>query len=120
MSTTWPGPLPPLQMIIDHLKTTDPDTWWAGPTFRSPDGTQHCVLSHIAERWGMDALDEFESTYSTSYVIGAAINDQPSDRYPQEHPRERCVAYLEAMLRGDEDDVNTSMDRQYAAPEQQA
>lgn len=94
--------LPPLRDIIDALAETDPDTWWEGPTFRSECQTKHCVLSHIYEMYGAAGFEEFEDAYSTSFYIGYMINDRVSDEYPQTHPKDRVLAYLEAMLRGDE------------------
>lgn len=108
--------LPPLADIIDFLNATAPQSWWAGPTFRSECGTQHCVLSHIFEKWGSAGFDEFEDRYSTSYVIGGVINDKPSEAYPQAHPKERVVAYLNAMLAGVEMTTHESMDF-YAGPD---
>jgi hypothetical protein len=105
--------LPPLADIIDYLAATDPDTWWEGPTFRSPCGTRHCVLSHVAEKWGPSAWSEFEALYSTSYAIGATVNDRPTEAYPQPHPRERVVAYLQAMLAGHEQTTSESMEADY-------
>jgi hypothetical protein len=103
--------LPPLPDIVAFLESTSRESWWAGPTFRSPCGTRHCVLAHIERRWGAAGMDEFEATYSTSYVIGAAVNDCASDRYPQEHPKGRCVAFLRAMLAGEELTTVESMER---------
>jgi hypothetical protein len=102
--------LPGLDAIIDFLGGTDPATWWAGPTFRSPDQTQHCVLSHVFERWGAEGMNEFEERYSTCFVIGGAVNDRVSEKYPQPHPRERVIAYLRAMQRGAELTVYESLD----------
>lgn len=101
--------------LLDQVETvianTSPDSWWEGPTFRSPCGTKHCVLSHVAEQLGMDAMEEFEGLWSTSYVIGAEVNDKPSDRYPQAHPKDRVLAYLSNLRSGVEEDVLTYMDR---------
>lgn len=107
--------LPPLVEVIAYLDGTDPNTWWAGPTFRSPCGTRHCVLSHVEARWGMTAFDEFESTYATSYRIGSFVNDKPTDAYPQTHPKDRVLAFLRAMLVGDEMTTMESMEAEYEA-----
>lgn len=98
-----------LDRVESMIKATSPESWWEGPTFRSPCGTKHCVLSHIAEQFGMDVMDEFESTWSTSYVIGAAVNDRPSDRYPQSHPKDRVLAFLANLRSGAELDTQSSM-----------
>jgi hypothetical protein len=104
---------PSLAEVIAHLETTDPDTWWPGPTYRSPDGTQHCALSHIETRWGMDVMDWFEDRWSTSYVIGA-VNDGTHPGYPQAHPKDRCLAYVRALADGSELSTPDSMELQYA------
>lgn len=105
--------LPPLAQIVEHLAATDPESWWTGPTFRSPCGTRHCVLAHIEAEWGTAGFDEFESRYATSYVIGATVNDAPSDRYPQAHPKDRVIAFLHAMGRGEEPTTPESMEAEY-------
>lgn len=107
--------LPPLRDIIEMLRATDVDSWWEGPTFRSPDGTKHCVLSHVFEAYGSDGFMDFEERYATSFYIGAEINDKPSQRYPQAHPKDRVIAYLEAMERGDEMTTHESMDAEMIA-----
>jgi hypothetical protein len=104
--------LPPLPEIITWLESTPDDSWWEGPTFRSPCGTKHCVLSHIHRRWGGNGMDEFEERYSTSYMIGLRVNDGPSEAYPQGHPKDRALAYLRAMEAGRELTTHQSMDRQ--------
>lgn len=105
------GSLPPLVDVIAFLESTDPDSWWAGPTFRSPDETQHCVLSHIFERYGPEAMRTFEEVWSTSYVIGA-VNDGKYPSYPQEHPKDRSLAFLHALAVGTEQTTVESMNAQ--------
>ncbi|PZU04707.1 MAG: hypothetical protein DI630_00910 [Gordonia sp. (in: high G+C Gram-positive bacteria)] len=100
-----------LDRVEQVIRDTAPESWWEGPTFRSPCGTKHCVLSHVADKLGMDAMEEFEGMWSTSYVIGAEVNDKPSDRYPQAHPKDRVLAYLANLRSGLEEDVLTYMDR---------
>lgn len=89
-----------LDKVEAMIAATDPDSWWEGPTFRSPCGTKHCVLSHIADQLGMEAMEAFEDLWSTSYVIGAAVNDKPSDRYPQSHPKDRVLSFLANLRSG--------------------
>lgn len=116
MNETRTGPsehLPSLNDIITMLRKTDPDSWWAGPTFRSPCGTKHCVLSHVYEAYGEEGFYEFQERFDTSYHIGGAINDAPSERYPQPHPKDRVIAYLEAMERGEELTTYESMDAHF-------
>ncbi|ADK69031.2 MULTISPECIES: hypothetical protein [Mycobacteriales] len=107
--------------LLDRVETvvraTSPDSWWEGPTFRSPCGTKHCVLSHVAEQLGIETMEQFEAHWSTSYVIGAEVNDTPSKRYPHGHPKDRVLAYLENLRTGVEEDVLTSMDRTYTEME---
>lgn len=98
-----------LDEVVALLSATDLDSWWAGPTYRSPCGTKHCCLAHIEAAWGIEAMERFESDWSSSYVIGAAVNDRASERYPQAHPKDRVLAYLQALRSGAEEDINTSM-----------
>lgn len=85
-----------LDDAIGVLAETDPATWWAGPTYRSPCGTKHCALAHLEAAWGIEAMERFEATWSTSYVIGA-INDGDDPAYPGPDPKTRCMAYLEDL-----------------------
>jgi|GEM_PF-2940670 hypothetical protein len=110
-----PAALALLDRVETLLTATDPDSWWEGPTFRSPCGTKHCVLSHIAEHLGMDAMEQFENYWSTSYVIGAAVNDKPSEKYPQPHPKDRVLAYIANLRSGVELDTWSGIDAQIAA-----
>lgn len=98
-----------LDEVIAHLETTPEESWWAGPTYRSPDGTQHCALSHIEVRHGMQAMDLFEEVWSSSTVIGL-INDGKNPRYPQATAKARSLAFLQALRAGDEQDTHTSME----------
>lgn len=121
-TSSWPGfdtpepdsALPGLAEIIAYLESTDPDTWWAGPTFRSvPDEAgvvRHCVISHVFEKWGPGSAQEFESRYATSYRVGADVNDGPSARYPQATPKDRVIAFLHALAAGDELSTAESME----------
>lgn len=99
-----------LSEVIDHLQDTDENSWWAGPTYRSPCGDRHCALSHIEARWGVEAMELFECVWSTSYVIGS-VNDGGNPDYPQPTAKARSLAYLDALRRGDELDNGTSMER---------
>ena len=103
--------------LLDRVETvvraTSLDSWWEGPTFRSPCGTKHCVLSHVADQLGFEVMEQFEAQWSTSYVIGAGVNDAPSKAYPQAHPKDRVLSYLRNLRTGVEEDVLTSMDRMY-------
>lgn len=109
-----PDALQLLDQVETVVRATSPESWWEGPTFRSPCGTKHCVLSHVADQLGTDAMERFEMLWSTSYIIGAEVNDKPSDRYPQEHPKDRVLAYLANLRTGAEEDVVTYMERMWA------
>lgn len=98
-----------LDLVVGVIEGTDPDTWWAGPTFSSPCGTRHCVLAHVFYLLGDQVLDTFENVWSTSYVIGAGVNDQASDEYPQLHPKDRVLAFLADLRAGRALDTDTSM-----------
>lgn len=90
---------PSLGDIAAYLSSTDEASWWAGPTFRSPDGTQHCALAHIEARWGVATMEWFEERWSTSYVIGA-VNDGTHPGYPQATPKARCLWFLADLAAG--------------------
>lgn len=114
-----PDSLAFLDTVIALIDATDRDAWWEGPTFRSPCQTKHCVLSHVAEQLGMAAMDRFQNEWSTSYVIGAQINDKPSEQYPQAHPKDRVAAYLQNLRNGTEKDVQVSTYETFMHHEQQ-
>lgn len=102
-----------LDGVIGVVRRTEKDSWWAGPTFRSPCGTRHCALSHVYEEMGEPAFDRFESEWPTSYVIGAQVNDRPSESYPQEHPRDRILAYLDDLREGRALDTQSYLELRY-------
>lgn len=117
---TTPQAMDLLDRVEAMLRETSPESWWEGPTFRSPCGTKHCVLSHIAEQFGMEVMEEFENAWSTSYVIGAAVNDKPSEKYPQSHPKDRVLAYIANLRSGVELDTWSGIDAQIAAESEPA
>lgn len=98
-----------LDNVIELLAATDPESWWPGPTYRSPDGTRHCCLSHIFEAFGSDGMDRFESQWSTVHVIGR-VNDGKHDDYPQHHPKDRVLAFLANLRSGVEEDTEWGME----------
>lgn len=102
-----------LDRVEQVVRQADPDSWWEGPTFSSPDGTCHCVLAHVFHTLGPDALEEFENIWSTSYVIGAKVNDTPSKSYPQDHPAQRVLAYLDDLRNGRTQDIEISNELQW-------
>lgn len=106
--------MPSLDEAIAYLETTPEESWWAGPTYRSPDDTQHCALAHVENRWSPETMAWFEGRWSTSYVIGA-VNDGQHPGYQQRTVKERCLAYLYALRDGREEDTITSMDRHFRA-----
>lgn len=108
-----PEALALLDEVCDYLDATDRDSWWEGPTFRSPCGTKHCVLSHVFEQMGERGFENFEYHWSTSYVIGARVNDTASPDYPQSHPKDRVMAYLNDLRQGFTLDTESSIEIQY-------
>lgn len=109
---TPPSKHPGLSDVIAYLDSTDPESWWPGPTYRSPDGTRHCALSHIEVQYGMPVMEWFESRWSTSYMIGS-VNDGNDKGYQQESPKERCMAYLRALADGSELSTEEVMEQEY-------
>lgn len=106
------GDLLLLAHVIGLLERTNPDTWWAGPTYRSPDGTRHCALAHVETAWGIATMERFEDRWATSNVLGA-VNDGNDDGYPQDTAKERCLAYLSDLWIGEKPSTQESMEMQY-------
>lgn len=104
-----------LDQVEQVVRAADPKSWWEGPTFSSPDGSCHCVLAHVFHALGEQALSDFENDWSTSYVIGACVNDRATADYPQAHPAQRVLAYLSDLRSGRAVDVVTSSELQYCA-----
>lgn len=105
-----------LHRAIALLEATDPESWWPGPTYRSPCGQYHCALAHIEAAWGMDEMERFEGEWANSYMIGG-VNDGKNPDYPHPTPKERVLAYLNALADGDEPSIHESMWEDWCASE---
>ncbi|WP_241626792.1 hypothetical protein [Rosenbergiella epipactidis] len=93
--------------FISYLNSTE-DSSWCTDVVRSRDGTGNCLYGHLSNFCGHKGdenvspdFDWFDSLVSTSYVI-YPINDGENEKYQQETPKKRCIAYLEALLSGEE------------------
>lgn len=70
---------------------------------RHEDGReQNCIIGHIFnigkdDREGNLWVQGFEANIATTYMI-FPVNDGEHPRYQQATPRERCLAYLRAVL----------------------
>jgi hypothetical protein len=109
-----PGMLEYLDDVRVLLATASRDSWWPGPTYPSPDGMRHCCLSHIHTAMGPAAMDRFEAQWSSVHVIGT-VNDGTHPDYPQDHPRERVLAFLDDLRSGVVADTRTSMELDHRA-----
>jgi hypothetical protein len=107
-----------LDTVIAHMTATDEDAWNLD-TVRSKDGAKNCFFGHLFNMspdevranalWGL-----FEDLYATTYVI-YPINDGTNPRYPQETPKQRILAYLQALAAGDELTTGQAMEAEYEA-----
>lgn len=88
-----------IKNFINYLKKTN-DSSWCLDVVKTKD--KNCVMGHLNDFVLNKFWDWFEERISTTYVM-YPINDGKSDKYKQTTPKERCVAYLENILTGDED-----------------
>lgn len=106
-----------IQPIIDMVEQTDTDAWMLD-VVRSKDGKRNCFFGHLyqwgydratgdglshedAERWASQLWDAFEDRWTTTYGI-YPVNDGTHPRYQQPTAKERVLAYLQALQKGDE------------------
>lgn len=106
-----------LDPFLAYLESTSEDAWQVD-VVRSSDGTRNCMFGHLYQ-WGSDhpsvaqldlksrerlashLWEAFEQLWATTYAI-YPINDGKNSRYPQPTPRQRVLAYLKALQRGEE------------------
>ena len=89
-----------LPAVIDYLEDTADESWLMGRC-RSEDGSQNCVLGHLLDFGGGEAIDVFEEVYATSFMV-FPVNDGEHPDYPQPTPKQRVLAYLRNMEAGRE------------------
>ena len=98
-----------LKEFINYLKRTN-DSSWCLDVVKAKD--RNCLMGHLNDYVLNKFWDWFEERVSSTYVI-YPINDGESDKYKQSTPKERCIAYLENILTGDEDCTYEGMRKEY-------
>lgn len=109
--------------------TATSEKQWTCDVVRSADGTSNCLFGHLFDwaeaigqhKHGMDAertqtlanhiWERFEAQYASTYKV-YPVNDGQNPDYPQDTPRQRCIALLEDMNNDGWVDSITSMDRE--------
>lgn len=105
--------------FIAYLKLTD-DSTWCTDVVRTKDGKGNCLYGHLSNFCGhagddnvSSDFDWFDSLVSTSYII-YPVNDGTHEKYQQDTPKKRCIAYMEALLSGEELTTIPGMEKCYA------
>lgn len=106
-----------LELFLAYLESTSEDAWQVN-VVRSADGTRNCLFGHLFQ-WGTDhpsvahldlkkrewlanyLWEAFEQLWATTYMV-YPVNDGKNPRYPQPTPKQRILAYMRALQRGDE------------------
>lgn len=118
-----------LSLLRDYMASTPVDSW-NQETVRSSDGSKNCFFGHLfqhgedlvlaaggtaerAQKFANWLWEMFEDLWATTYVI-YPVNDGTNPKYQQETPRDRCVAYLDALIEKREMTTHESMDHQFA------
>lgn len=87
-----------LDRIITYLEQTDEDNWCTDYV-RTKDG-KNCLFGHLFDLGGSKLMNWFDGVIATSYMV-YLVNDGKNDNYRQETPKQRCIAYLNDLKRGD-------------------
>lgn len=98
-----------LSAFIPYLESK-PEDEWIDVVFANKDTSKRCVIYHFLGFVGQDYpsakcssnLDWYEGNVCFIQQAGCNINDTKSDRYPQETPKQRSIAYLKNLLEGKE------------------
>lgn len=85
-----------LDRIITYLEQTDEDSWCTD-VVRTKDG-KNCLFGHLFDLGGSRLMDWFENI-ATTYMV-YPVNDGENPNYPQLTPKQRCIAYLNDLRRG--------------------
>lgn len=105
-----------LDAVITYMEATDVDAWRT-ETVRSADGSTNCFFGHL---FNMGADDEqgsalwnwFVELWATTYMV-YPVNDGISEKYQQETPKKRMLAYLRALADGTEMTTAQAMEAEY-------
>lgn len=102
------GHLLDVKDLQNYLITTD-DTSWCVDVVQTKNN-KNCFFGHLWD-WAMAKFNcekqanlmwmLFEECYASTYMI-YAVNDGDNHRYPQNSPKERCLAYLDNLISGKE------------------
>ena len=94
-----------LEGFIRYLEQTSEDSWCTD-VVKNADGTKNCLFGHLADYFGIKGdenasvcIDTFENAIASSYMV-YPINDGKNPHYPQETPKQRCLAYLADLQSG--------------------
>lgn len=104
-----------LKEVIDYISETPEDSWQQD-VVRSADGTKNCFFGHLFNMGETEAESNhlwewFEWRWATTYRI-YPVNDGTHPDYQQETPKQRVLAYLNALYTGDEESTCESMEGQ--------
>lgn len=89
--------------IIDYMKKTD-EKEWCEKVVRN--GDSNCFFWHLHKMCKDDEeatfnWDMFEEQWASTYMI-YPVNDWEHPRYQQATPKQRVIAYLKALMNGEE------------------
>jgi len=103
--------------IINHIKYTNVSDW-CKDVVRTKDGLKNCLFGHVFNM-GKDNKEanqwwDFMEMVATTYMV-YPVNDGSHPKYKQNNPRDRCVAYLEDILSGEEKTTVQLMDEELTA-----
>lgn len=107
-----------LGSFIKYCEATKPSDWYLQKV-RNKGNTKNCLYGHLVNwYYGKDyqgdvspIWDAFEEVGSSYYIF--PINDGTNPRYPQKTARERCIAYLNNVVSGDELWTAAAMDKEW-------
>ena len=89
----------PLKEILEHLKTTSEDSWCV-EVCANKDLTKWCLKYHLnamSKEGRIDYLYFFEECIATQRMY-YPVNDGENPKYQQPTPKQRCIAYIEAII----------------------
>jgi hypothetical protein len=108
-----------IEAVIEYMRGTE-DASWCEDVVRT-EGGANCFFGHLFnmgrdEREANRIWDWFENAWATTYRV-YPVNDGKDPSYQQDTPKERVIAFLEALAAGKEDTTWQSMDRYFQMTE---
>lgn len=105
-----------IDSFIDYLETTD-DNEWCEDVVRTKGNEKNCVMGHLVNWYfGKDYEGKLEPVWSlfqemwaTTYML-YPVNDGENEKYQQETPKERTIAYLKDLRDGNEKTTSQLME----------